>query len=80
MTPHGAFVMTPYGAAPMRFLHERYLGRPSCPKCGGSMMAPEHSEWRDEAIRHFWICDGCDYKFESLMTFGVAGAVGHLSP
>jgi hypothetical protein len=64
----------------MRFLHERYLGRPSCPKCGELMMAPEHTECCSEAIRHFWACDGCDHRFESLITFSLAGAVGHLSP
>jgi hypothetical protein len=59
----------------MRFLHERYFGRPSCPKCGELMTAPEHSECGGEAIRHFWSCEGCDHRFESLITFGVAGAV-----
>ena len=63
----------------MRFLHERYFGRPSCPKCGELMMAPEHSECRSEAIRHFWNCDACDHRFESLITFGVVGALEHLS-
>jgi hypothetical protein len=62
----------------MRFLHERYDGRPSCPKCGELMMAPEHTEGGSQAVRHFWSCDGCDYRFESLITFGV-GAVGHFS-
>ena len=29
-----------YPAAPLRYVHERYLGRPSCPKCGELIMAP----------------------------------------
>jgi hypothetical protein len=72
--------MSQHAPMRMRFLHERYFGRPSCPKCGELMMAPEYSECRSEAIRHFWTCEGCDYRFESLITFGVAGASGHLSP
>jgi hypothetical protein len=71
--------MTPDVAMPMRFLHERYLGRPSCPKCGELVMAPEHTECVSEAVRHFWSCDGCDYRFESLITFGEPSAVGRLS-
>ena len=38
---------------PMSYAHERYLGRPSCPKCGEMMMAPSASEYRDGCgIRH----------------------------
>ena len=29
--------------APMRYIHERYFGRPACPKCGELMMASESS-------------------------------------
>jgi predicted RNA-binding Zn-ribbon protein involved in translation (DUF1610 family) len=50
----------------MKFVHERYLGRPSCPKCGELMIAPEHSECvKQSGIRHVWTCDGCDYGFET---------------
>jgi ribosomal protein S27AE len=59
-------------AIPMRYVHERYLGRPSCPKCGELVMAPHASEYRsseyrsaDADIRHVWECDGCDYGFET---------------
>lgn len=53
----------------MRYLHERYFGRPSCPRCGELMMAPEYTECRSKAIRHFWMCDRCDNRFESMIRF-----------
>ncbi len=57
-------------AVPMRYLHERYFGRPSCAKCGELMMAPESSEHLNgNNIRHIWLCDGCDYRFETLIRF-----------
>jgi RNase P subunit RPR2 len=59
--------MRPPAAIPMRYVHERYLGRPSCPQCGELVMAPRASEYRsdDADIRHVWECDGCDYGFET---------------
>jgi hypothetical protein len=61
--------MTPHINVPMSYAHERYLGRPSCPKCGDLMMAPESSEYvKPEDVRHVWLCDGCDYPFETLIT------------
>ena len=71
--------MLQHVALRMAFLHARYFGRPSCPKCGELMMAPEHSECRSEGIRHFWRCEGCDYGFESVIAFCAAGEAGHLS-
>jgi hypothetical protein len=60
-------------ATPMRYLHERYFGRPSCPKCGESMMASEHPEFSEclygSEVRHHWVCDGCDNRFETLIKF-----------
>ena len=62
-------------AVPMSYVHERYFGRPSCAKCGGLMMAPESSEYLNhDEVRHSWICDGCDYPFETLIRFNAAGA------
>jgi Zn ribbon nucleic-acid-binding protein len=56
---------------------ERYLGGPSCPKCGGLIIAPETSElMSDEQIRHTWSCDECGYKFQTLIRFP---AVAHAS-
>jgi len=62
--------MTPQVFMPMRFLHESYAGRPSCPRCGELMTAPELSEVRGAVeIRHFWQCDGCDNQFSTLIEF-----------
>jgi predicted RNA-binding Zn-ribbon protein involved in translation (DUF1610 family) len=59
-----------YPAAPLRYVHERYLGRPSCPKCGELIMAPESSRYMaDRGIRHTWSCDECVYEFETLIEF-----------
>lgn len=57
--------------APMRFLHERYFGRPSCPKCGEPAILPEHPEFSEcrggNEIRNFWVCDNCDNRFATLI-------------
>lgn len=70
--------MTLQTAAPMRFFHERYSGRPSCPKCGELMMAPEHQEFAEgrngDEIRNSWVCDGCDNRFDSVIRFKPIGA------
>jgi hypothetical protein len=67
--------MTLHIAVPMSHVHERYFWRPSCPKCGKSMMAPESSEYLSVYdIRDIWVCDGCDYHFETLIRFSTAGA------
>jgi hypothetical protein len=67
--------MTLQVGVPMRFFHESYFGRPSCPKCGELMMAPEFSECLNGVqIRHFWQCDGCDNRFDTLVTFDAAVA------
>ena len=70
--------MTLHLAVPMSYVHERYFGRPSCPKCGELLIAPEHPEFSEctsgDEIRHFWMCDGCDYEFETLIRFSAAAA------
>jgi C4-type Zn-finger protein len=71
--------MTFHAAMAMKFIHEEYFGRPSCPKCSEVMMTPEYSECFTHVIRHFWTCDACDYRFESLMTFDEAGTDGCLA-
>jgi hypothetical protein len=67
--------MTLHVSVPMSYVHERYFGRPSCAKCGELMMAPESSGYLSGYdIRHIWVCDGCDYRFETLIRFNAAGA------
>ena len=62
--------MTHHAAVPMLYLHERYFGRPSCARCGELAIAPESSaHHRDDNIRHRWICDRCDYEFETVIRF-----------
>jgi RNase P subunit RPR2 len=62
-------------AVPMSYAHERYFGRPSCPKCGELIMAPNSSEYRSGSdIRHIWACDGCDYRFETSIRFNAGDA------
>jgi RNase P subunit RPR2 len=67
--------MTLNVAVPMSYVHKRYFGRLSCAKCGDLMVAPESSKYRSgHDIRHYWLCDGCDYRFETLIRFNAAGA------
>lgn len=66
--------MTLYAAVPMSYFHECYLGRPSCPKCGELLMAPESSEYRTgHDIRHTWLCETCDWPFETLICLDATG-------
>jgi len=57
----------------IRYFHERYLSRPSCPRCGELVIASECQEFSDRfsgvEIRHFWACDGCENRFNTLVTF-----------
>jgi len=70
--------MTLQVSGPMRYLHEHYFGRPSCPKCGQLLMAPERPEFSEclsgVEIRHFWLCDGCGNRFDTLVKFAAAAA------
>ena len=46
-----------------------------CAQCGEALFAPEWSEYFDDRrIRHFWSCDACDYQFETMVCYPVAGA------
>jgi hypothetical protein len=75
---HGGIFMTLQVVVPMSHLHERYFGRPSCPNCGETMTASEHPEFSEclsgDEIRHFWACDGCDNRFDTVVKFNAAGA------
>lgn len=70
--------MTLHLAVPISYLHESYFGRPSCPRCGELMMAPECSEFSErlsgDEIRQFWACERCDHSFDTLIKFGAACA------
>jgi hypothetical protein len=65
--------MTLQVAVPMRYFHERYFGRPCCPRCGELMIASEYLEFSEcrsgVEIWHFWLCDGCDNRFDTLVKF-----------
>jgi len=65
--------MTLQAAMPMRYLHERYCGRPACPRCGELLTVPEYPEFAERGngveIRHVWHCDACDNRFDTLITF-----------
>jgi hypothetical protein len=61
-------LMTPHTTVLLSYAHERYLGRPSCPKCGVLIPAPESSRYvKGGAILHRWSCNGCVYEFETLI-------------
>jgi hypothetical protein len=70
--------MTLQVVAPMRFFHRRYFGRPSCPKCGEPTIAPEYPEFSEclsgNEIRNYWVCDGCDNRFDTLIKLEPAAA------
>jgi uncharacterized protein with PIN domain len=70
--------MTPQVVVPLRYLHERYFGRPSCPRCGELLMAPEHPEFSERLsgveIRHFWVCEACNNRFDTVVKFETAVA------
>jgi hypothetical protein len=73
--------MTLRVAVPTSYIHERYFGRPSCPKCGELLMAPEYSECLNRNdIRHGWICDKCDYGFQTLIRFNVPPKISEYEP
>ena len=56
--------MTPLILGPLPYEFRRYLERPSCPRCGDSLLAAEVSELVDRGhIRHSWLCDSCGYDF-----------------
>jgi hypothetical protein len=41
-----------------------------CAQCGELLFAPEWSEHVSERrVRHLWVCEACNYKFETLVCF-----------
>lgn len=62
-----------FTAMPMRYLHERYFGRPSCPQCGELCTIPEFSQYQsDGQISHVWLCDVCDHEFRTAVRFAAS--------
>jgi predicted RNA-binding Zn-ribbon protein involved in translation (DUF1610 family) len=56
-------------ALPMPYAHERYLGRPSCPRCGEVAVATEASAYTQPGrIQHSWRCDGCGHRFDTAVS------------
>jgi transcription elongation factor Elf1 len=59
--------MTPQ-LGPLAFEFRRYLERPSCPRCGDTLLAPESSTLVAHGhIQHTWCCDVCGYDFETAI-------------
>ena len=53
-------------ATPAVLAYTRFFARPSCPQCGETQLAPEHSEFvRDGLIHHTWSCDSCGHEFRT---------------
>jgi hypothetical protein len=64
--------MTPHIAVPRSYIYEWYIGRCSCPKCCELLTAPAYSEFlKGNNIRHTWMCNKCDYEFETLIWFNI---------
>ncbi len=60
--------MTLHRAVPLAFEFPRYLGGPSCPRCGESLLTAEASEFLSEGrVRHFWACDACGQEFHTAV-------------
>ncbi|MEA2953930.1 MAG: hypothetical protein QOF19_2046 [Alphaproteobacteria bacterium] len=60
--------MNSHSVVPLAFEFRRYLGVPSCPRCGQSLLTAEASEFISEGqVRHFWECDGCGQQFHTAV-------------
>jgi transcription elongation factor Elf1 len=66
------FNMAAHVTAPKSHIYERFFGRSSCPKCGELLSAPAYSEFlKRNNVRHTWICNKCDYEFETLIWLNI---------
>jgi transcription elongation factor Elf1 len=64
--------MRPRISVPRSLIYEWYFGRCSCPKCGELLNAPAYSEFlKRDNVRHTWICNKCDYDFETLIWLNI---------
>ena len=47
-----------------------------CAQCGKRLSRPEWSEHVDRrCVRHLWKCEGCDYAFETTVSYATTAAV-----
>ena len=64
--------MRPRISVPRSLIYEWYFGQCSCPKCGELLNAPAYSEFlKRDNVRHTWICNKCDYEFETLIWLNI---------
>jgi transcription elongation factor Elf1 len=67
--------MAVHSVAPLAFEFRRYLGGPSCPRCGDSLLAAEASEFLSGGrVRHFWSCDSCGQAFHTAVEVAASRA------
>jgi transcription elongation factor Elf1 len=73
---HQGSTMAPRISSPRSRIYEIYFPRCPCPKCGEVLSAPAHSEFlKQRNVRHTWMCDKCDYEFETLIWLNLPPAV-----
>jgi transcription elongation factor Elf1 len=62
--------------APRSHVYEWYFRRCACPKCGELLNVPAYSEFlKRYNVRHTWICNICDYEFETLVWLNIPPGV-----
>lgn len=60
--------MSVHSVTPLDFEFRRYLGGPSCPRCGTSLLIAEASEFVSGGhVRHFWACESCGQEFHTAV-------------
>ena len=64
--------MRPRITAPRSHIYEWYFAQCRCPKCDELLSAPTYSEFlKHNNVRHTWVCDECDYEFETLLWLNI---------
>jgi len=63
--------MEPVSRKPRPFIHSQPIVE--CAQCGAHLFAPDWSEYlEDHRVRHLWICEDCNYQFETVISFAKA--------
>jgi hypothetical protein len=63
--------MEPVSRKVRPFVHSRPVVE--CAQCGTHIFAPDWSEYlEDRRVRHLWVCEACDYQFETIVSFAAA--------